>query len=582
MAKQRNEEEIAATVRELPIQPPEGTVDVLRKRDMLKCDYLVYSCEYVPDLISGKKEKKVKVFCTCCNSYSYLEYVHFESGCSRGASIYSYGFVDPADNHVKKNASTCVCPSCGKGLTALHISHIQQSYELDRAFCVSVHNVRGHLCLLSWTVGKYVRKNMEIFYRSDPWEGDLIVDGSFIRVCGYEKNFTQVRFYGGWEQRVKGIDGIGNCSRIEILNFTKKDIESTDSTYCALYEYIAGAVGKDRYPGAYLQLWCKYPQVENLIRQGYSRFVNDVLADSVGYFNNYGCGKVFRVTNVSNHINFKTKKPLEMLSVTKEESYIPKTYKLEIFHLYREIKEKLGIALDQDTLSFIESNCSAYSVRDFVFNHDRVHGYKVPILRSLHYLARQVKDLPKAEGNRVSCQLLVDYWNYVYRVYGCMQHSELYPKNLVRAHDNFVAKIKEKEDAELDSMFENRFQELSYMAYSSMELGLMIRPCKTQKEIIDEGKKLSHCVGGYKKDHASGKTNIFFVRKIENPSVPFYTLEYKNGRIIQDHGYKNKLQTEEVKAFEKEWLSFLEKNSLNKGVWNGKSSTNREHVLAGA
>ena len=44
------------------------------------------------------------------------------------------------------------------------------------------------------------------------------------------------------------------------------------------------------------------------------------------------------------------------------------------------------------------------------------------------------------------------------------------------------------------------------------------------KEIEDEGRILSHCVGGYAERHAMGKLSIMFLRKVSEPDKPYYTV----------------------------------------------------------
>jgi hypothetical protein len=59
-------------------------------------------------------------------------------------------------------------------------------------------------------------------------------------------------------------------------------------------------------------------------------------------------------------------------------------------------------------------------------------------------------------------------------------------------------------------------------------------------ELKAEGKALHHCVGTYAERVANGSTNIFFIRKAEQPDTPYYTLEIgQNGSIVQCRGNKN-------------------------------------------
>lgn len=59
-------------------------------------------------------------------------------------------------------------------------------------------------------------------------------------------------------------------------------------------------------------------------------------------------------------------------------------------------------------------------------------------------------------------------------------------------------------------------------------------------EIVEEGKYLHHCVGGYVNNVANGYTNILFLRKNEFPHIPYYTIEVDNhNEVKQIHGMCN-------------------------------------------
>lgn len=50
---------------------------------------------------------------------------------------------------------------------------------------------------------------------------------------------------------------------------------------------------------------------------------------------------------------------------------------------------------------------------------------------------------------------------------------------------------------------------------------------------------------------AKGETMILFVRKESEPNTPYFTLEYKDNRVIQCRGFKNCGMPPEVNAFVK-------------------------------
>lgn len=73
-------------------------------------------------------------------------------------------------------------------------------------------------------------------------------------------------------------------------------------------------------------------------------------------------------------------------------------------------------------------------------------------------------------------------------------------------------------------------------------------------ELIYEGKKLHHCVSSYTDKHFKGNTLIMFVRLSNKPKKPLYTLEVKQGRIVQFRGKYNQDVPDEVWDIAKEWM----------------------------
>lgn len=79
--------------------------------------------------------------------------------------------------------------------------------------------------------------------------------------------------------------------------------------------------------------------------------------------------------------------------------------------------------------------------------------------------------------------------------------------------------------------------------------GLMIRLPRDAGEIRREGELQHHCVATYIDRVERHETLILFVRKIEDPDTPFYTMEWKDGKVAQCRGMRNADMTPEVKAF---------------------------------
>lgn len=102
-------------------------------------------------------------------------------------------------------------------------------------------------------------------------------------------------------------------------------------------------------------------------------------------------------------------------------------------------------------------------------------------------------------------------------------------------------------------------------AFSVKGAGLILVIPKSSADIRAEGEALHHCVGGYVKQVAQGKTNIFFVRKKAEPDKPYFTLEWNDNKVVQCRGKKNCAMTAQVKAFVKAFENKM-LESINQGA----------------
>lgn len=100
-------------------------------------------------------------------------------------------------------------------------------------------------------------------------------------------------------------------------------------------------------------------------------------------------------------------------------------------------------------------------------------------------------------------------------------------------------RIRKASNEELRKQFEKR-QEERIKLYEEDGDKYCIRVPKRPEDITQEGVALSHCVGGYVKEHCMGDTDIIFLRAKEYDTVPFYTIEVNHGKVIQIHGSHNR------------------------------------------
>lgn len=81
----------------------------------------------------------------------------------------------------------------------------------------------------------------------------------------------------------------------------------------------------------------------------------------------------------------------------------------------------------------------------------------------------------------------------------------------------------------------------------------MIKPAKSQQELINESETLHHCVRSYADRMSKKETAIFFIREKTQADRPLYTLELKGKKVIQARGKNNCQLDPEAQDFVKKW-----------------------------
>lgn len=140
------------------------------------------------------------------------------------------------------------------------------------------------------------------------------------------------------------------------------------------------------------------------------------------------------------------------------------------------------------------------------------------------------------------------------------------PKNLRIRHDQAAA-AGVVSDKKARKNMEARYTALHSQFEFSAD-GLCIRVPASIQEIVDEGRALRHCVGGYAERHMKGTVAILFLRKLKNPEAPYVTMELTTERncqklrIVQLHGFGNDRKSKEPPEvrhaeFLRQWLEWV-------------------------
>lgn len=123
---------------------------------------------------------------------------------------------------------------------------------------------------------------------------------------------------------------------------------------------------------------------------------------------------------------------------------------------------------------------------------------------------------------------------------------------MTRLHDEFSRQLEVKKDQGLEGLYAPRVEELKRLYEVRGEKYQILVP-EELVEISEEGRAMSHCVGGYVRPVAHGETAILFLRTLENERVG--TLEVRDGRLMQAYGSCNQYLGREAQTFILGWAA---------------------------
>ena len=282
----------------------------------------------------------------------------------------------------------------------------------------------------------------------------------------------------------------------------------------------------------FFALYSRYPCVEYLTKIGAREIVETKLRGR----QTYGA------------INWHGKDLLKVLKITKQE--------------FREL-QKLRVRVSCYLLYLIQTAKKQHwdlTISDLIWLDDELGGdwYLKQLLNFrvfdslktiIRYLKKQTRKYPK---HFVSGYSTFSHWrDYLddckLLKMDVQNESIRYPTELYEAHQNTILRVQMKQNAKLDRKIRKRAKELQNYVYQYR--GLIIRPAASYSELLKEGNVLQHCVARYGERYAEGNTIILFIRQVDTPKKPYFTVEVTNGDIQQVRGLKNCNPGGKVKAF---------------------------------
>lgn len=424
----------------------------------------------------------------------------------------------------KYNQET-VCPHCGRKATYKsrkkaghmtdwgHVGIIQKTAEgfVYRYFSVNVKYENGIRTEGgSW---EYIRKMYDHdFHEGNEFEFYEYKSTDIVRWC--------YKDYKCWNEKVKEYRVILYWRNL------KKILKGTCMEYAALDLFARQRIRF--YPEHYISKYHHQKGIEQLVKCGFYKIVDSVVSrfSSTTYMDT-------RKTSTRKILDLR-KEYYRLLAGTD-----PTKSEHEIAWEFQEV----GVLPRRENISYLAEYGSGRNFAIYI-RHTTEHKMMRYMKENLHS----------------SKDLIRDYHDYLQMAAGLGYNMDdewiLFPKNLKERHDQYVEERREKdlqiqkaEDDEKIELFKAIVIQRKWKELEMEKENLLIRLPSEPSEIRTEGHNLHHCVSTYIDRMIGGKTCILFIRQKEEPDQSFYTMEVRDGKVIQCRGKNNCDMTDEVQEF---------------------------------
>lgn len=433
------------------------------------------------------------------------------------------------------------CPYCGAEVRLVHAGSLRGGRTWQLLLC-QVTALAGRLVLLYWMARRTADDCGNFEQSVRPWEAVVLDrDGRLRRIthvfrgmygtkpapawrlCGRFRAPEELRYYS-WDASGHQQIGAWVFGRVP-------DLTGTTGEKTGIEDYIRSG---GTWCAAYLGLWRRHPNAENLARRGWGRILEDELDREAE--NNVRTGRTEAPDMPS--VNWEAKRPHEMLgmdrasckALTGRWGYDKLRLWSEYTASYRDVTAQEFDAAARET---------SWRTLERIVDRCVGDGDALPVSRVLPYLRRQAA---KEDGlAETQAGLLLDLRDMLDDRDTEPTDYELWPKNLRAAHDRLAEERKQRRATHYAADFARLAEKYAPLAWRDGEL--CIRVAAAPEELTREGEVLHHCVGGYHKKHAAETDVIFFVRRARRPERSYYTLDIRMDTDVpwevQLHGYRN-------------------------------------------
>ena len=454
------------------------------------------------------------------------QYIFYDAGkkVTKGYCTHCEREVDIKDPKYNKKGK---CPHCRHEIT--YKSRKKSGHLVDWGYAGLFQRTKeGYVYRYFEVKTKYING---IYNSGGSWEMIRVTfDSSFRKRQEFEFGKYKMTNEIRWKYRVyTGMNALYEHKAILYPRNLRKLLKGTKLQYAALEVF--AKTGRKFYTEDYIDTYLRNDALEKLVKCG---FYNLATAFLEGY--NRGMA----------YIHPEEKSCKKILGLRTEYYKILATMDptLREFEVAYELQE-FSIRATKEEIRYLAKTGRNFAV---YIRHTTMH-------KMIRYMKEQLKsDSAKLRDYHDTLQLAATLG------YNLNDEYILFPRNMEERHRQYIEERRERdleiqkaEDDKKDMILIRTIKQQGWKLYEMETEKFLIRLPEKVHEIRKEGNELHHCVATYIERMLGGKTCILFIREKENPGQAFYTIEVKDGKVIQCRGKHNKAMTEEVKDFVKQF-----------------------------
>ena len=458
-----------------------------------------------------------------------------------------------------KNKKRGNCPNCGSPVTFIPKGYFP-TYQRDNKWVCLIQKVATGIVTRYFHVHQEIKRDEK--YKEDFSIGELCrafleeTDQGKVKLDSYEWGVYKQHGLPRWcpDQNHK------NCACAVVYTENLPEVfGDTVYRYCALDLYQKKL---DCNPIPVWHFMNRYPTatyLEMFLKTGLMNLVGAIVEGTAYGLNTDGKTPVEILGIPKNYISILreidgTSSELRLLKQCKSDKILPHAKDIHEFY------QKFGG--NDELLGVINRHMS---IRKFIKYMDKQRKSlpkhkETPCHAAWGYSRNYSQKERLQEGYKNISKDWLDYISWCATLkYNLKDMYVLLPPDFGKTHDRvmkeyqaFKDEQERKRKAEMEKLIKEALAVAGNLPAMVLKAkGLMIILPKSGDEIKEEGRVLHHCVGTYVERVAKGETMILFVRKESEPSSPYFTLEYRDGKVIQCRGKNNCPMTGDVKAFVK-------------------------------